>query len=118
MLCVVRYVTLCQRSPTERGVSECDHEDSTMERPTGGIVKKSSCLLSTSNPLKFLISFLKFQFSSHQPISVADFGEMLNHVKCLVPYLQDTLLCYFDLCKWLQAESPSLGRAHEEMHLL
>ena len=28
--------SLVQRSPTEGSVSECDHESSTMRRPTGG----------------------------------------------------------------------------------
>jgi len=33
--------SLVQRSPTERGVSECDHESSIMRRPwpTGGLLR-------------------------------------------------------------------------------
>jgi hypothetical protein len=48
---------------TERGVSECVHEASTTKRPwpTGKTIKKSSYLLSSSNPLK--IFYFTFKFS-------------------------------------------------------
>ena len=122
--CVLSSRELCvrgvQRSPTERGVSQYNHEASKMSRPwpNEGTIKKSSWFWSSSNILQFIISFLKFQFSSHQPISVADFSWMVNHVKCLIPYLQDPCVLTFLSVEWLQPDSPSLGSEHEEVYPL